>query len=107
METKNILLSKKEGVDYWLFLYPDSSYTGIDTDKEALLEFNHKIIYSGSVEDFLNHPNKVYVAEKVVDGQYTLYKNYSGGSKSYFDPFRSLLSAIGEYNYLIITETEI
>jgi len=110
METKTILLKEFEGKRHEINLFEDNTefeeqehiyrWTGFPT-----------VIFSGSIEDFLQLPNKEEIAERVV-GSFNLkwvkyYYSYNKPRQWLRSPLDSLMSAIGEYKYLIITETEI
>jgi hypothetical protein len=109
METKTILLSEKEGKRYRLDIYQeDTKYFQWDYGEAETS--GYKVIYHGSISDFLQLPNKEEIAEKVVDKGIIMgipvYDDYEDNGMVRYSALDSLLSAIGDYKYFIITETE-
>lgn len=116
METKTITLSEKEGKRFELHLYNESKMD-FNEHSDYLAKIMGSIIHnrhllSGSVEDFLQLPNKEAIAEMVIEKKiiYTLLGSdcsYMNGKMHCATPLGALLSAIGDYKYIIITLTEI
>ena len=109
METKTIPLSEKEGKRYEIWLTNDGSDNEMSCDQ--LGDEGYDIIYVASTDYFLQSPDKEEIAEKVVKQEYVpgiwLYKHYSDDEYICKSAISSLMSAIGDYKYIIITETEI
>lgn len=107
METKTIVLKEFEGKRDELHLFEEENECTIFVCLNALNK--REMLYYGSVPDFLSLPNKEEIAEKVVENILPLgYVNYEDPTNSYYhNPLESLLSAIGDYKYFILTETEI
>lgn len=116
METKTITLSVKEGKRYELHLFHmPTTREEHSTILSMVMGFkiHNRHLLSGSVEDLLQLSNKEEIAERVCDNQICgtsgckVYKDYDNKNDCKIYPLESLLSAIGDYKYIIITSTEI
>jgi hypothetical protein len=107
MDSKTIKLSEKEGKRYELELFEsESNWFMIDAAFDI-----PGLLFSGPLEDFLALPNNWEIAERVVEKGLIMgipvYDDYQDNGMVCYSAIDSLLSAVGEYKYFIITEVTV